>query len=482
MNADKLTFKEVEPADIGIPTEAVVNFIQDLEADGFCMHGFLMVKDGHVFTEGYYAPFTKDTPHRMYSVGKSFTSVAIGLLQEEKKLSLSDCICDYFPDKLPKEGAHPYLLKTTIRDMLCMATPHKYTTYKQSEDQDWVKTFFTVEPTHYPGSCFIYDTSSTHVLSALVERLSGKSLLEYLKAKILNDLDCSNQMQILKDPMGVCQGGSGLICTMRDLAKFAYTCMNEGRYGNKQLIPADYIKEATSYQITTCLQPTTEEKQGYGYQFWRCRKNGFSLYGIGGQLAVCIPDKNFMLVTMADNLSNPNGVQAIYEALWHRIYPYLDQEAVKEERKVSNNLKEKIKNLSIQPVKGKIEAVGMLGFIDKTYYFEENSTGIKECLVVIDSKKKEGTFHYVNEGGKQSINFGLSYMAAQQFPQTEYKCISSGAFISENIFYLRTYVIDEVYASLDITMTFIDNTITILMKKTSEPFLQQYDGCITGRM
>ena len=174
MFENELCFDQVKPEDVLIPSKAVTSFIKDLGRNGFCMHGFMMIKDGKVFTEGYYKPFTVDTPHRMYSVGKSFTSIAIGLLQEEGKLSIHDKICDYFPDKLPKEGVHPYIAKTTIRDMLKMATPHNYTTYKQVKDDDWVRTFFTVEPVRYPGTSFAYDTSSTHVLSALVERLSKK--------------------------------------------------------------------------------------------------------------------------------------------------------------------------------------------------------------------------------------------------------------------------------------------------------------------
>ena len=119
----------------------------------------------------------------MFSVGKSFTSIAIGLLQEEGKLSIHDRICDYFPDKLPEEGAHPYILQTTIRDMLMMASPHQGTTYKLMDSEDWVKTFFHYKPVRYPGTSFVYDTSATHVLSALVERISQMSLLQYLKGR-----------------------------------------------------------------------------------------------------------------------------------------------------------------------------------------------------------------------------------------------------------------------------------------------------------
>lgn len=481
-NQDILNFNKAVPEDWGIPSEAIMDFIRELDADGFCMHGFMMIKDGQVISEGYYDPFNYDTPHRMYSVGKSFTSVAVGLLQQEGKLSLNHKICDYFPDKLPVEGVHPYIEKTTIRDMLLMATPHNYTTYKQVDEEDWVKTFFTVTPSRYPGTSFVYDTSSTHVLSALVERLSGKSLLEYLWEKVLGPLDCSDKIRWLTCPMGICQGGSGLICTLRDLAKFAFTCMRGGRYGGMQLIPENYIREATSCQISTCLQPVTEEQQGYGYQFWRCRNNGFSLFGMGGQLAICLPDKDFILVTEADNMANPNGVQGIYNALWNCINPHLNNDKTRflNIGKAEEELTRMIANLRIKTEKGKMTSKLAEKVNGTPYYFESNTMGITQCSLIFEKDKNRLRFEYFNNNGLNSIDYGFGHMEKQKFPGTDYYCISSAAWIGENVLHLRSYVIDECYASLNITITFLEDTITLAMKKTSESFLQKYEGCISG--
>lgn len=476
---EEIDFKGVKPEEAGIPSKAVIAFIQDLDRNGFCMHGFMMIKDGKVITEGYYKPFTVDTPHRMYSVGKSFTSIAIGLLQEEGKLSIEDKICDYFKDKLPKE-VHPYIEKTTIKDMLKMATPHSSATYKQ-EDDDWVRTFFTVKPTHLPGTSFGYDTSSTHVLSALVERLSGKSLLEYLQDKLFTPLNCSRQIRWLTCPMGICQGGSGLICTLRDLAKVAYTCMKSGKYKGEQLIPEAYIKQAASYQISTCLQSFSEEQEGYGYQFWRCRNNSFSLYGMGGQLAVCIPERNFMLVTEADNTANPNGVQGIYDALFRCIYPYLSKkEVITGNQNDQKRLADSIKNLSIKTEKGEKNSEIVLEINEKGYQFKKNKMGIERCSFKFLPGEESGVFRYTNDTGRNQIKFGLGHMERQKFPGTKYDCITSAAWIHKKVLHFRSYVIDECYASVNITATFLENTITLAMKKTSEPFLSRYDGYATG--
>jgi CubicO group peptidase (beta-lactamase class C family) len=475
--------KIVTPESVGIPSLAVLGFIEELKKEGLCIHGFSMMKSGKVITEGYYAPFHMDFEHRVYSITKSFTSLAIGLLQEEGKLHINDCICDYFPDKLPEGDVHPYLAMTTIKDMLKMATPYRYTTFKQLEIDDWVKTFFVVEPNRYPGKCFCYDTSSSHVLAALVECLSGMSLLDYLKEKLLNSLGCSEGMKILKDPVGVSQGGSGLLCTVRDLTKVAYTCMNKGIYQGKQLLPADYLKEATSFQISTCLQPVIEEQQGYGYQFWRCRNNGFALYGMGGQLAICLPDYDFMLVTVADTLSIPNGVQGIYEALWHQVFPYLkagEQTPLPEDANIKVKLQETLRDLKVSTVEGLNTSAIVPDINLKTYKLGENPMRISSCSLEFMSKESSGCFTYTNPTATHGLVFGFGIMKLQKFPGTEYDCISSAAWVTENTLHLRTSIIDECFSSVNMSFTFVDNSITIGMKKGIEPFLDLYDGFASG--
>lgn len=342
-------FRNVTPEEIGIPSKAIINFINELEDNNVNMHGFIMMKDNNIFCECYLKPFDKDFEHRMYSVGKSFTSIAIGLLQDEGKLNIDDKICSYFKDNLPKEGVHPYIEETTIKDMLMMMTPHYKTTYKINPKNDWVESFFYAKPSHKPGTIFSYDTSSTHVLSALVEKLSEKTLMDYLREKVLDYIGFSEESRFLKDPFGVSQGGSGLICTLRDLAKFSYVCMNDGKYNGNQLIPKEYLKEATSKKVDTSMQSSYDEKLGYGYQIWMSRYNGFTFYGIGGQLSICIPKYKIIFCTMADTLSQVKGVDMIHNSFWNNIYPFIEnnyEDIINQDNKDYLNLKNIIKNLS----------------------------------------------------------------------------------------------------------------------------------------
>lgn len=472
----------VSPETVGIPSQAVLNFIDELDYTGLCMHGVIMIKDGKVFTEGYYAPFHADFPHRMFSISKSFTSVAIGLLQEEGKLSLDDRICDHFPDKLPPDGVHPYIAETTIRDMLRMASPHKSTTYKLMECDDWVKTFFHVEPVRYPGTSFLYDTSASHVLAALVQRLSGMTVLDYLKVKVFDKLGCTGEFRWLKDPVGICQGGSGLICTLRDMTRFALMCMNDGVYDGMQIVPKEYIREATSKQISTCLQYGIEEQQGYGYQFWRCRNNGFAMYGMGGQLAICLPDYDFILTTIADNQGIPNGIQGVYEALWKHILPCLKEKRsnIEVDKAACEKLKQRLSTLKVKPVEGSATSAVADEIKGKRYIMSPNPMGISECRIELG--KDEGTFYYSNETGDHRISFGIGRMKEQNFPDINLLCISSAAWADETTLHLRSYIIEELPGSVNVTFTFRKNTITMVMKKIAENELNRYEGFACGEM
>ena len=175
-----LTFEKEMPERTGIPSTCIINMIQRLEAHQIPMHSLLILHHDKLITEAYYAPCHADTQHRMFSISKSFTSIAIGFLADEGKLSINDPIVKYFPEFLP-DNIHPFLSSMTIRDMLMMRTCHAQTTYKKDPSVNWVKSYFITPPTHPAGTLFHYDTSAAHTLCALVEKLTNMDMLDYLK-------------------------------------------------------------------------------------------------------------------------------------------------------------------------------------------------------------------------------------------------------------------------------------------------------------
>ena len=165
----------------------VENFVSRLKRESVCMHGFILDVQGEVKATAYYPPFEEGKVHRMYSVSKSMTALAIGLLLDEGKISLDDRIADYFRDFLP-EKPDARLMRLKIRDMLRMATCYRATVYRETDD-DWTKPFFTAASTHEPGTVFHYDTGCSQVLAALVARLTGQDPARVFKTLVTQGAD-----------------------------------------------------------------------------------------------------------------------------------------------------------------------------------------------------------------------------------------------------------------------------------------------------
>ena len=472
-------FDKISPESVGIPSEAILSFINELEERAVNIHSFMMVKGGKVLAEGYWKPFHKDFEHRMFSVGKSLTALAIGLLESQGRICLNDKICEYFKDKLPTSGVHPWIAETTIKDMLCMATPHQSTTYKRYEGNDWVASFFTVEPTHQPGTIFSYDTSATHVLSALIERLTGEPLLDYLRNHFLDEIGFSKDAKWLKDPMNVTQGGSGLICTMRDVAKVAYVCSNNGMYKSKQLIPVAFLKEATKRQIDTSMLDTLDERQGYGYQIWQTRYGGFCFYGLGGQLALCFPQYDFIFVTTANTQGSTEANAPIYDAFYNQIFPYcVHTESVDPNTDAQQALEHKLASLEIKP----LQSIGGLNHELKllSYLFKKHTLPISKLTITCNQQK--GCISWVKDGRSYEIQFGMSHLRMQVFPGTQYKCMSSGAWVSNSTLRIQIELIGDVFATLEIGLCFGAHQLTLFIKSSGEAFLKEYEGFATGEL
>ena len=220
------------------PEEIVKRFTDRLLRNDVNMHGFQLSVSGNTVAAAYYRPFREGQPHRMYSVSKTLTGIAVGMLIDEGRLSPDRRITDFFKDLLP-DNPSGYLLRLTLRDMLRMATCYRKTAYREGIDSDWTVPFFTGCPDHEPGTVFSYDTGCSQVLAALVRRISGMEVMDYLEERQFRPLGCRDSRYWLRDPSGCCQGGSGLCMSLRDLHLFA-VCLLRGGDG---LVPRWYAEE-----------------------------------------------------------------------------------------------------------------------------------------------------------------------------------------------------------------------------------------------
>lgn len=485
MNNRQLFLPASSPENVGIPSSAIINFVERIDREQICMHGFLLLRKGQIAAEGYWAPYSQNSMHRMYSVTKSFVAMAIGLMVDEDKIALDDKVVQFFEDKVP-ENVHPYLAQATIRDLLMMSTPHNSTSYTRNDD-DWAATFFHKTPSHPPGSIFAYDTSATVILNTIVERISGVPFLEYMRERLLDPIGFSKDARCIQTPEGTSWGGSGALCTLRDMAKLAYVCANQGRWNDQQLISEQYIQQATSKQIDNSLQG----RVGYGYQIWMMENNGFAFRGMGSQLAFCFPDQDFIFACISDTQGAGATGEGIEEAFWEEIYAHLADSPLPEDADQLATLNDKINHLQILPQRGQKTSSWEQKINGKWYHLHENRMGITKMRFVIDGD--EGTWEYENATGEHQLAFGIGKKVQASFPETHYSgdrigvpanrgyhCLSSAAWVEEHKLNMLVYITDHYLGTLKMSFSFKDNDIGVYMTKVAEWFLDEYAGFAGG--
>ena len=433
--------------------------IRRLEREDVNMHGFLLSVNGTEKVKAYYAPFREGQPHRMYSVSKTMTGIAVGMLAEEGQISLDDPITRYFGDWLP-ERPHPWLMALTIRDMLRMATCYRWTTYREGVDENWAKTFFTGKPDHAPGSVFYYDTGCSQALAALVRRVSGQEVLDFLEERLFQPLHCADERFWLRDPSGCCQGGTGLCMSLRDLQRVALCILN----GGEGIIPGWYARAMGEKHIETLNQGNEEERYGYGWQCWRTRA-GFAMYGLGGQLAVICPEKSAVFSTIADTRLDPCGVQRMYNAFYEEVYPWIGVE----------DMEPLSLELQPRPLPNLPDAA-----IPETgiYTFEEGNQ-----LQWKTMRLRGNCLSFENARGQVELPFVPGGHLEIPYPGwAEVPALVSAGWVEKGLLRLRCHAIGSAPCGFDMLVSFQHNGVTVQSRKSYDPVTEGYDGVASGQL
>ena len=484
-------FEKITPEQAGIESRYVADYISLLERRGMTTHSVLMMKGDKLFAEYYWAPFHKDFLHRMYSQTKSYVSIAIGLLEEEGKLRLDDPMVDYFPEKVKRE-LPDYLKKQTIRDMLKMSTachpPYWFSTENPDRTDEYINDSKVIRPS---GTIWEYDSAGSQVLSSLVEKLSGMKLLEYLKLKVFNKIGTFQTARVLEIPNGDSWGDSALLCTSRDMASGGRFVMNYGMWNGERLMNERYLREATSALIDNEVDGFAScFEHGYGYQIWKTERDGFAFVGMGDQLTVCVPDKDFVFVITSDNQFLPQAREQIVNALFDMIVEHLgDQPAAVDEAQVKR-LEALTADLKLRSQKGKKSVPFAAELNGKVYLCAPNKTGIKQFSFDL-SEEGECRFNYVNAQGEKCLKFGMCRNEFGKFPEFGYSderggtvsdggftydCAASAAWREEKKLTMRVYIIDKYLGNMTAIFSFKGDEVFVRMLGNAENFLKEYNG------
>ncbi len=477
-------FETVSPESLGIPSEGILRFLEKMRAYEFPLHSYIVTRHGKIAAEGYTPPFTRETKHRMYSVSKSFTSVAIGLLITEGRLRLDDTVASFFPEYLPKDPS-PYTLRATVRDLLRMATQNEETSYDW-DDADFVKTFFdNSQPKHEPGTIFHYDTAGTTVLMAVVEKITGMRILDYLRP-LLDALEISKDVWCVETPEGRSWTGSGILCTPRDLMKFGQFCLQKGQWNGKQWVDREYMTQATTKQIDITVADSSYIRDGYGYQFWMLRGGAFACCGMGCQFAFMDPATDSVVILTADT----QGINNAEDAIKYAYYDLLDSmsPAPLAENPAAHDALIQYKTfIPMRP--GKTESPVAAKISGVRYVFDENLFHFK--WMHAELTKDELILSYEKPNGCFTLRFGLGKWLDFRFPEkyagrniarmdSNYRCLTQAVWESENTLLCKVFSVDDYLGSIRMQLTFKNDTLTVFMVKSAENFFNDYRGYLAG--
>ncbi len=311
----------------GLPSAAVEAFARGLDAlarQGTRIHGYLLLRHGKVISEGYWAPHPADAPHQLFSLSKSFTSSAIGIAQGEGLLSIDDHLVDFFPERLSSRVSQR-MRRVTLRHLLTMASGHaacplpRYT--KDNGQQDWVGRFLEDELPYEPGTRFIYNSGATFMLSAVLQKVTGQRVSQYLRPRLFDPLGFGEVVWD-RNPDGIDIGGWGLWLSVEEIAAFAQLWLQGGAWNGRQLIPRDYVVMASRKQIENATIPWSSPpdwNQGYGFQFWMCRYGCFRGDGYAGQIALMMPEQDIAVAITAGSCDIQAELDVAYRALMNAV-------------------------------------------------------------------------------------------------------------------------------------------------------------------
>ena len=294
----------------GLSTKAILNFYRAFDAIGGENHSLLITKDGKRVYEEYCAPYNADTPHSMFSVTKCLVSIAVGFAIEEGLISMDTRILPYFAEYEHKDS--PEWDNVTVENLLLMNSNKKFS-FLQDMTEDHAKLFMKAGFRKKKG--WLYSNNDSHMLAALVEKVTGEHLDDYLDVRLFQPLGLDKPFWE-KNKVGVCVGGSGVYLTARQLAAIGECVANEGKFEGKQIIPADYIRRA----VQPLAQPAkTYHADGFGYYFWM-DQGTYRLEGLFGQFSVVVPEQNTVVTMTAMHPSDYMIAKTFHDELIAKLF------------------------------------------------------------------------------------------------------------------------------------------------------------------
>ena len=383
----------------GVSSRAIIALLDDIEKQGIEMNSLMILRNGVVIAEGWWAPYQPQYVHDLASLSKSFTATAVGIAVDKKLLSVEDKVLSFFPE-------YTYLAQDEkwqdmrVKHLLTMSQGHGVDTSDVISDaDDWARAFFELPLQNQPGEVFLYDSGASYMLSVIVAKATGIDLFDWLNDQLFTPLGIE-EVRSVKCPQGYSRGGWGMDMKTIDVAKLGQLYLNRGMWNGKRVLSEDWVEEATRRHIAVDLDAVTYP--GYGYQFWRKPHNTYAAVGANGQYSLVIPDKNMVVAATASTAKDG----AFCELLWQHLLPAAQTAELAADAEAQRNLAGRLQQLAIPPCSNSCD----LALIDSSINgkrFTFSGEGFMGINAITFSLQADGiVWNIEGQSGNSEIVFG----------------------------------------------------------------------------
>jgi len=310
------------PSSVGVDAAGILRFVDALESSpGQEPHGLVVLRHGAVIARGWWSPYSPERPQLVYSLSKSFTAAAAGLLFDEGRLGLDEPVVSFFPE-FADEITDPRTRRMLVRHVASMSSGHlgeMLETAVATDGAEPVRGFLLHPPEREPGSVFAYNQPAAYTLAAIVQRLAGRTLVELLRERVLDPIG-AGPVSWQEHPAGRDLGFTGSFMTTDTIARLGQLLLRRGVWGDRRILSDEWVGLATGRQVETvpdrAAAADSDWAQGYGFQHWQAR-HGFRGDGAIGQFCLVLPEQDAVVAIQAQS----PDMQQTLDAAWRHLLP-----------------------------------------------------------------------------------------------------------------------------------------------------------------
>lgn len=381
----------------GVDPGAILAFLDEVKAAGLELHSFMLARRGHVIAEGWWSPYRAERPHMMHSLTKSVAVSGVAIALQESLFALDDKVISFFPDELPPQVSDN-LAAMRVRDLLTMQTGHEKeisgSVWRQVKTS-WVAEFFKVPVVFEPGTKFVYTSAASFMLSAIVTRVTGQTLRDYMEPRFFKPLGITGLTWDV-GPGGVNPGGNGLSWKTADSLKLAMLHAQKGQWNGAQILSPEWVAAASTLHASNANDPDDR----YGYQWWIGPGKAYYALGLFTQMAIVFPEQDAALAITAAI----DGSSKLKPIIWKH-FP----DAFGARRPDNGNgyaaLKGRTENLTLLPPLNATPSALAPGISGKRFNAAANAEGI--TAISLDFDADRCIFRLDDARGTHSVEVGL---------------------------------------------------------------------------